>query len=283
MYRLLIALTALAVASAAAGQDLPGTLKKIRDSKTITLGYRDNSVPFSFTGPDKQPDGYTVDLCKRVVASLQRQLNLPDIQVRWVQVTAESRIPAVTKGEIDLECGTTTATLGRQEQVDFSNLTFVDGGGFLIRSDTKIAGMGNLAGKKIAVTAGTTTEKQLRDVLKERLVNAEVVTVKSEIEALAALEAGRIDAYANDRIVLVGLATQAKDPKSLMLLEEDFSFEPYALMMRRDPAFRLAVNRALSQIYRSGAIVEIYDRWFGQIGKPGVLLAAMYYLNAVPE
>jgi len=190
----------------------------------------------------------------------------------------------VVKGEIDLECGTTTATLARQNTVDFSNLIFVDGGGILLRLDHPAQKIGDLASRKIAVTAGTTAEQRLPGVLKARGINAQVVVVKGELEGLAALEAGKVDAYANDRIVLFGLALQGKDPSKLALLNAEFSFEPYALMMRRsDPAFRLAVNRALARIYGSDAIGEIYTRWFGRFGSPGDLLLAMYYLNALPE
>ncbi len=212
------------------------------------------------------------------------RLKLADINVKWVPVTAESRIPAVAKGEVDLECGTTTATLSRMEQVDFSNLVFVDGASLITRTDSGIKRFADLAGKKIGVTAGTTTEARLRGALKDRLVNAEVIPVKGEADAVAALEGGKLDAYANDRIVLIGLAVKAKDPSKLFLLEEDFSIEPYALMMRRnDSDFRLAVNRALSQVYRSGAIGEIYGRWFGAFGQPSPALAAVFFLNATPE
>ena len=282
--RALVFALLLAVGAGAQAQGMGATLDRISGSRLITLGHRTDSVPFSFADEKREPAGYSVDLCKRVVASLQQQLKLPELKIKWVPVTAESRIPAVTKGEIDLECGTTTATLSRQNSVDFSNLIFVDGGGILLRIDHKAEKIGDFAGKKIAVTAGTTAEKRLPEALKARKINAQVVVVKGELDALAALEGGKVDAYANDRIVLFGLALQGKDPSKLALLNADFSFEPYALMMRRnDPAFRLAVNRALARIYSTDAIGEIYNRWFGKFGGPGDLLLAMYYLNALPE
>ena len=265
-------------------QGSAGTLKRISDSRVITLGHRTDSIPFSFIGDDKQPAGYTVDLCKRVVTSLQQQLKLPELRIKWMPVTAENRMSAVSKGEIDLECGTTTATLSRQETVAFSNLIFVDGGGILLRMDHPAQRLADLAGKRIAVTAGTTAEKRLPEVLKTRLINAQVVVMKGEQEPLAALEGGKVDAYANDRIVLFGLALKGKEPAKLAMLNADFSFEPYALMMQRnDPAFRLAVNRALARIYTTDAIGEIFNRWFGKFGAPSDLLLAMYYLNALPE
>jgi len=273
----------LAAAGSAHAQSPAGALEKIAKSGVITLGHRTDSVPFSFVDEQKEANGYTVDLCKRVVASLQQQLKLKELTIKWVPVTAETRFPAVTKGEIDLECGTTTATLGRQGTVDFSNLIFVDGGGLLVRTDFP-ADKIDLANKKIAVTAGTTAAQQLPEALKARKLSAQIVVMKNEMDALAALESGQVDAYANDRVLLFGLALQGKDPSKLALLNADFSFEPYALMMRRnDPAFRLAVNRALARIYGSDAIGEIYTKWFGKFGAPGDLLRAMYYLNALPE
>src|SRR5262245_6878978 len=270
----------LAPGAGAQAQNTGGTLDKITGSRVITLGHRTDSRPFSFTDDKKEPAGYSVDLCKQVVASLQQQLKLPELKIKWVPVTAESRFSAVTKGEIDLECGTTTATLARQETVDFSNLIFVDGGALLLRIDHPAEKVSDFAGKRIAVTAGTTAEKRLPEVLKARKINAQTIVVKGELDALAALESGKVDAYANDRVVLFGLALKGKDPSKLALLNADFSYEPYALMMRRnDAAFRLAVNRALARLYASDAIGEIYNRWFGKFGAPGNLLLAMYYLN----
>jgi glutamate/aspartate transport system substrate-binding protein len=265
-------------------QGAGGTLKKIADARVIVLGHRTDSTPFSFVGGDRQPAGYSVDLCKRVVAGLQQQLKLQELKIKWVPVTAETRIPAVVKGEIDLECGTTTASLSRQGSVDFSSLIFVDGGALLVRMDHPGERLSDFAGKKIAVTAGTTAAKRVPEVLKARMLNAEVVVMKGEVEPIAALEAGKVDAYANDRVLLFSLARKGKDPSKLALLNADFSFEPYALMMRRnDPDFRLAVNRALARIYGTDAIGEIYNRWFGKFGPPSDLLLAMYYLNAYPE
>jgi ABC-type amino acid transport substrate-binding protein len=246
------------------------------------MGFRTDSPPFSFTGPDGQPAGYTVDLCKRVAASIERTLG-GSLAVKWVPVTSANRFDQVTSGAIDLECGNTTVTLGRQERVDFSNMTFVDGGAVLVLAESKLGRLSDLAGKTVGVKPGTTTETSLRAALKEKLIDARVVNVKDETEALAALNDKRIDGYAADRVVLVGNVVLARSDIKYTLLQDDFSFEPYALMMRRDPAFRLAVNRGLVQVYRSGAIKEIFDRWLAPLGKPGPLLAAMFYLNTTPE
>ena len=278
----LLALCALLMPAARA-QD-SATLKHIRDTKTLLLGYRADAPPFAFKDDSGAPIGYSVDLCKRIAAGIESALKLDKLELKWVPVTAGNRIQQVTSGAVDLECGTTTVTLGRQEQVDFSNLIFVDGGAVLLRgADGAGRRLSDLAGKTIGVMAGTTTETALRAALKDRLIDAKVVIVKDEPEGLAALEAGKIDGLAGDRISLAGLVVRANSGTPFAMTGDDFSFEPYGLMLRRDPGFRLAVNRALSQVYRSDAIGEIYGRWFGALGKPGPLLTAMFYLNAFGE
>lgn len=271
-------------AGPAPAQDLQGTLKKIKDSGTITLGYREQSVPFSFKGSDGTPVGYSIDLCKSVATAVQQQLKLPKLEVKWVPVTVDTRIPAVVRGTIDLECGSTTNTLSRQEQVDFSNMTFVDGGSLLVKTTAKLASFQDFAGKKIGVILGTTTETALKAALQKALVSAQITPVKDHREGLTGVEDGTLDAYASDRVLLIGLAVTAKDPSQFAVADTYLSYEPYGLMLRRgDAAFRLSVNRALSHLYRSGEVLQIYSRWFGKLGKPGNLLVAMYALNAIPE
>jgi ABC-type amino acid transport substrate-binding protein len=279
----LAALTVLA-ASPATGQDLQGTLKKISDTKTINIGYRETAVPFSFVGADKQPAGYAVDLCRRVAGGIQQQLKLADLKTNWVMVTSDNRIQMVANGTVDVECGTTTQTLSRSEQVDFSLMTFVDGGTFLVRTEGKIASISDLSGKKVGVIPSTTTATALNDALQRSFTTVQIVPVKDHADGLAALERGAVDAYASDRTILIGLAVTSKDPSKLMLSDQGFSYEPYGLVVRRnDSAFRLAVNRVLANIYRGAQIVEIYNRWFGAFGRPSTLLQIMYLLNAIPE
>jgi ABC-type amino acid transport substrate-binding protein len=275
---------ALMLPSPVLGQELQGTLKKIKDTNTIVIGHRADSRPFSFMGDDGTPTGYSIDLCMRIVAGVQQQLGLRDLQVKWVPVTIENRIPLLVKGTIDIECGSTTNTLSRQEQVDFSQLTFVAAGNLLVRAGSGIRGIGDLGNKRVAVLPGTTTEKVLTESLQKRYANAQIIKVKDHAEGLAALENGTADAYASDEILLVGLALTAKDPTTLRLAEQYFSYEPYGFMLRRgDAAFRLAVNRVLSRLYRSEQIVEIFGKWFGRLGNPSGLLQAMYILNGLPD
>jgi ABC-type amino acid transport substrate-binding protein len=258
------------------------TMDKIKTAKTIRLGYRESSVPFSFVGPDRKAAGYSVDLCTRVAADLQRQLQIPDLQVTWVPVTVDSRIPALLDGRIDLECGSTTNTLSRQEQVDFSLTTFITGGSLLGLSGATLGA--DLRGVRIGVIPGTTTDQVLRDALARGGSNAVLVPVKDHAEGLAAVESRTVDAYASDRVILIGLAAASRDPSRFVLADTYFSYEPYGLMMRRgDPAFRLAVNRVLARLYRSGQIQDVYTRWFGQLGVPSPLLVAMFAIEGLPE
>lgn len=279
-----ILLAALSWTGRVTGQELDGTLKKIKTSSTLTLGYREAAPPFSFPGPDRRPVGYSVELCMHIASAVQKQLGLADLKLNWVPVTAENRIDMVVQGKIDLECGTTTATLARQERVDFSLMTFVDGGSLLTKADLELRGVGDLAGKRIAVIPGTTTEAALAKFLKAEFVTAEMVRVKNPVEGVAAIEKGTADAFASDRGILIGIAVTSKDPKRFGLANVLFSYEPYGFMLRRnDAAFRLAVNKALAQLYRSGDVAAIYERWFGGFGKPTPAIQAMYLLNGLPE
>ncbi len=276
-------LPVLAAAQTAA-PPLDGRLKKIRDAQSIGVAYRTDAIPFSFEDTARQPTGYTVDLCRRIVGALEKQLGLAELKIRWVPVTTANRFEAVAKGQADMECGSSTVTLGRMKEVDFSSFTFVDGTGLLVRDSVAANGLGDLVGRRIGVIAGTSNEKALKDALQARVVNATVVPVKSRDEGLAQLEAGAIDAFASDRVLLIGLGGKAKDPKSLVLLTEALSFEPYGIALPRgDWQMRLAVNTALAQIFRSGAIGEIYGRWFGALGRPGEVLQTVYLMGAIPE
>jgi len=275
----------VALASTGAlAQRAPDTLAKIKAAKSITVAFSGDSLPFSYVESDNQAAGYSIDLCKRVIASIGRTLGLQDVKINWIVDTVPNRIAMIASGKADIECANTTASQARMKDVDFSNLIFVDGGGFLVRADAPINGISDLAGKSVAVTAGTTTEKRLNDMLKARLVNAKVVQVKDGVEGVAMLESKAVDAFASDKIKLVGLAAQAKNPNSFALLAEDLSFEPLAFMVpRNDSAFRFEVNKALTQVYVSGEIDSIFAKWLGKLGRPSGLLAAMYLLNAIPD
>ena len=272
------------LALAQTAMPLDGRLKKISDTRTIAVAYRTDALPFSYEDAEKKAAGYTVDLCRAVIGVIERQLGGAPLKVQWVPVTVQNRLAAVAGGQADMECGATTVTLGRMKEVDFSSLTFADGTGLLVKKSTGGNSLIDLAGKKIAVIAGTSNERAINDALKAKVMSATVVPVKSRDEGLAQLESGAIDAFASDRILLLGLAEKAKDPGALALMVDAISFEPYAIVLPRgDWALRLAVNSALAQIYKSSALPELYNRWFGQLGRPNSDLQVVYGLGALPE
>ena len=274
---------ALGVTTAHA-QTRAGTLKKVMDSGTLTIGYRENALPFSFTGSDGKPTGYSIDLCKEIAVAVSQELSLPNMTVSWVPVTPENRMDAVANGTVDIECGSTTASLSRQEKVDFTLMTFVDGASLLIAEGSGLRTINDLAGKRIGVVPGTTTERAVADFLRTTNLSATVVPVKDHDEGLAALQTSKIEAYASDRTILIGLVLQARGTSRYALVGEDLSYEPYGFMLRRDDsAFRLVANRTLARIYRSGAIGQIYAKWFGALGKPTPALVLMYALQGLPE
>ena len=278
------ALTLLFAASAAQAQSPEGRLAKISATNTITIAYRADAMPFSFQDDKKQIGGYSIDLCKRVVDLIQQQLKAKSMQLKWHRVTTQSRFEAIVKGQADMECGSSTVTLARMKQVDFSSFIFLETTGLLTKAALGIRSFSDLTGKRIAVVAGTTNEAAVRKELKERQLSATVLPFKTRDEAFAALESGKADAFAGDKLLLIGAAKQAKDQKSLVLLADDLSFEPYGIALPRgDADFRLAVNTALAHLYRSGEIREIYDRWFGMFGEPGMAIKIMVLLGAIPE
>jgi len=280
----LVLLTGCASSMQSSSPPPPTTLEKIQASKTISLGYRESSVPFSYVDSNKQPIGYSVDLCNAVVDDLRRELKLPDLQPKWVPVTVENRVTAVLSGTVDIECGSTTNTLSRQEQVDFSLTTFITGASLLAMPGTDVGS--ELTGIRIAVIPGTTTEAIIRDVLSRAGAGnrAQIVAVKDHADGLAALVNKTADVYASDRAILIGLAMSSPDPRQFALLDRFLSYEPYALMVRRgDPAFRLSVNRALARLYRSGDVLHVYQRWFGQWGPPSAITVGMYAIEGLPE
>ena len=281
---LLAAVLALAAATGAQAQTPANTLGKIKAAKAINVAFSGDSLPFSFVGPNNEPAGYSIDLCKRVIEQIGRAVGEPNLKVNWLVGPVAERLQMVASGRADLECANTTQTQTRMANVDFSSLIFVDGGGFLVKADSPVNRITDLGGRKVAVQRGTTTETRMRDAFRQRLVNSTIVTIGDAAEGIALLESGSVDALAGDKVKLIGLAAQAKDPAKLALLAEDLSFEPYAMTLpRNDSAFRLEVNKALTQVYLGGEIETIFANWLGKLGRPSGLLAAMYLLNSIPQ
>jgi ABC-type amino acid transport substrate-binding protein len=260
------------------------TLDRIKEARAITLGYRNDAAPFSFKDREGRVLGYSVELCARVATAVQKDLGLPEMRVLWTPLEAADRIAAVAAGRVDIECGTTTATFTRMKAVDFSLPIFVDGGSVLVRAKSRLKRLADLSGKKIAVIGGTTTEEAIVRALNALSSTAILVPVKDGAAGMRELARGGVDAYAADRVVLARLRQRQAKPADFDFIEGDFSFEPYALVMgREDPELRLIVNRTLAGLYRSGDIDPIFQRWLGQLGRPGALLHSMFYLNTLPE
>ena len=279
----LIALMSTVLLAALAASAAASTLDTIRARGAMIIGYRADAAPFSSLGSDRKPQGYSIDLCARIADAVKDQLNLPKLQIRYAPVTAENRISKLRSGAIDIECGTTTRTISRQAQVDFTLFTFLSGTDLLVPANSSIHGPADLANKRIAFQPGTTTETVLKQLFSLRLIPVTIVPVGSGAEGLAALENGQIDAYASDEALLIGLAAGAKNPKNLRLGGTLYSYEPYAFMVRQnDAAFRLLADRTLALVFLNGDIIKIYDRWFGQWqAEPPPLLRALYEIESL--
>lgn len=270
---------ALALPITAAAQ----TLDRVRDSGVFKIGYRDDAAPYSYKNAIGQPAGYTVALCQAIAADVAAEVDLAELAVEYVPVTTADRFDAIEDGKIDLLCGATTATLKRRERIDFSLPTFIDGAGVLLLVDGPES-FADLAGKNVGVRAATTTEEALNVTLERQGMEATVVPVDSHEDGLAKLEAGEIEAYFADQGILIFLISRSKAPDGLRLGEHQFTLEPYALGLRRgDTDFRLAVDRSLSRVYRSGEVERIFKNNFGADAVQSELVRALYLISALPE
>jgi glutamate/aspartate transport system substrate-binding protein len=266
----------------ALAQTLEGRLKQISEAKIVRLAHRSDARPFSFVNEQGQPDGYTVDLCKSIVHSLELQIDAK-LTIVWVPVDTRSRFDAIATGIADMECGSSTVSFERMTKVDFSSFIFMENTGVLVRTSSKIFSVGDLGGKKIAVIAATTNERALKKELQRRQLQTSLVLVKDRQEGMAELESGTVDGFASDKLLLIG--AQNAGASIYRMLPEDLSYEPYAITLPRgDWAFRIAVNRGLSQLYSSPQILDIYLKWFAAIGpRPDLLRAAVYIFGTFPE
>lgn len=283
MLRTAIACLALILTTAFASAQTPADsrLKRIADTKSIKIGYRAAATPFSFFNQQtKEPAGYTIDLCRLAVEWIGKSLNTP-LKIEWVEVTTQNRFDLVAQGKADMECGSSTMTLSRMKQVDFSSVTFVESTGIVMRTSAGVTKAADLNGQKIAVAANTTNEAAMAELVKLGKLKVTLVAVKDRDAGIAALEKGDVDGYASDKLLLVG--ARFKDASALTMLPDDLSFEPYGIALPRgDWALRLAVNSALAEVYRSGLIFKIFEKWFDQIKlKPGPVLLSAFSLGAL--
>ena len=265
--RLRILLPTIAAASFLAGpalaQDLTGTLKKVKDTGTITLGHRESSLPFSYYDDRQQVVGYAMDLCARIVDGVKNELKLAQINTRLNPVTSATRIPLMANGTIDLECGSTTNNLERQKQVSFTITHFVTANRFVSKKSANLKTVDDLKGKTIVSTSGTTNIKQITELGAQKGLNLNILAAKDHAEAFLMVETGRAAAFVMDDILLYSLVAGAKSPKDYVISSDALSVEPYGIMLRREDApFKKVVDQAMIATYKSGAINPIYEKWF---------------------
>ena len=258
-----------------------GTLDRIKDSAEIRLAYRADASPFSYE-LDGKPSGYSVNLCLEVAERLKEDLNLPKLTVSFVKVTAESRFDAVTEGQADLLCEATTATLARREKMDFSIYTFVSGASLVIRPDGPTS-VDTLGGQKIGVLGGTTTLQALDATLRENAITADVVVVKTHDEGFEKLEKGDITAYFGDRTILEDRLRRVSSGTELLLADNYLTIEPYALAMPIDHEFRLAVDRSLSHLFRTGGLIKVFRKSFDPKAQPSDLIKMLSRVSGLPD
>ncbi len=264
-----------------------GTLERIADRGEFRIGYRTDARPLSFE-EDGEAAGYSVDFCRRIATAVRNHLGLSDMRVTFVALTTDNRIDAVVDGDVDIECGATTVTLGRQERVDFTLMTFVTGGTVLSMAANRVGALADLSGRRVAVIENTTSAAALQTHLSDNLIDAEVVLVADREEGMTQLEDGDVDGFASDQIVLLGEAMEAVASGSNLsysFADELFSFEPYAMMVQRNDAdFRLVANRAIAQLYRGGQHAQLYQQWIGSAGiEPSGMLVGMYQIQSLSE
>ena len=269
MIPLLIAAVALIapllVFSGAHAQELTGTLKKIKDSGTVTLGYRASSIPFSYLNKVHEPIGYSIDLCNEIVKEISSELKGVEIGVAYKLVRAETRIPAVRSGEIDLECGSTTADFQRKKQVAFSPIFFIAGTKILVPRSSAISSYRDLRDKTVVVTVGTTNEAAVRAISEKQDLNIKLLVGKDHAESFDLLKEGKADAFATDDVLLYGLVATTHTGDQYHVVGEYLSYEPYGLMYRKDePEFDAVVDRTFTRLAQSRELVQLYNKWFQQ-------------------
>lgn len=279
---LLILIAMIGAAETTSAQELEGRLKQIRDSGIVRLAYRSDANPFSFVAQSGKPEGYSIDLCKFITSALGRELN-KNLSTEWVPVDSQNRFDSIAAGVADIECGSSSVSFTRMTKVDFSSFIFMENTGLMVRVNSGISSLTDLNGKKIAVIIGTTNEAAVAKEIQRRQFKIEVIRVRDRGEGVTALQSGAVDSFASDKLLLIG--ARNVDASRYKMLPENLSTEPYALALPRgDWRFRAAVNKALSQLYSSPQILEIYRKWFSALGeRPDLLRAAVYIFGTIPE
>jgi glutamate/aspartate transport system substrate-binding protein len=276
---------ALLLATSAQAEDLYGTLKKIKDSGTIVIGHNEDSPPFASFDANGKPQGYSIDLCNRIAQGVKAELKMDNLTVKYQAVNGQTRTPLLVNGTVDLVCATTTNTFARQRQVDFLNTMFVTGNRILVKKGSGIKEIEDLRGKVVSANQGTTNEKVLAQLNEKLNLGITILPTKDQPQAWVALETGRTDAHMTDEVVEYGLIAKAKDPSAYEVTGRLLSFDPYAIVVRRDDsAFRMVANHVLADLFRSGEIETIYKKWMDPIGMPlSNNLKVLFAMQAIPE
>ena len=258
-----LAFAAAAVAFSVQAQDLTGTLKKIKDTGAITLGYRESSIPFSYLDDKQQPIGYAMDLCGKVIEAVKADLKMPNLKVNLQPVTSGNRIPQLQAGNIDMECGSTTNSVERQKQVAFGPTYFVINVTAAVKKNSGIKSLADLNGKTISATSGTTAVPLLKKYEKTKSADIKEIYGKDHAESFLLLSQDRVSAFVIDDILLAGLIANSPNPGDYMIIPESLRQEPYSMMIRRDdPQFKALVDKTIGGVMKSGEINKIYAKWF---------------------
>ncbi len=264
MHRIMKAIAVAAVACAfIAAPAFAQTIDKIKSTGAITVGHRDASIPFSYYDDNQKPIGYAMELCHKIVDALKQDLKMPNLEVKYQLVTSANRIPLIANGTVDLECGSTTNNLEREQQVSFTNTHFVTANRWVAKKSSNIKSLNDLKGKTIVSTAGTSNIKQITQINADKNLGMNIISANGHPEAFQMVETGRAVAFVMDDILLYSLAASSRNPGDFAIGKEALSVEPYGIMLRKDdPEFKKLVDAAMTKIYTSGEINQIYDKWF---------------------
>ncbi len=263
MKRIALGIFAAALLASFGVQAQDGTLKKIKDSGSITIGHRDASVPLSYYDDKQQPIGYAMDLCMKIVDAVKAELKMPNLKVNYQLVTSANRIPLMANGTIDLECGSTTNNIARQKEVSFTMTHFVTANRWVATKSANIKTLNDLKGKTIVSTAGTTNIKQITEINAAQNLGMNIISANGHPEAFQMVETGRAVAFVMDDIILAGLAAQSRTPTDYEISAVGLSVEPYGIMLRKDDkAFKAVADKAMTEVYKSGQINAIWEKWF---------------------
>lgn len=251
------------VSGIAFADELTGTLAKVKENGVIVVGHRESSVPFSYYGNNQKVVGYSQDYSDLIIDAVRKELNLPNLQIKYLPLTSQNRIPLLQNGSYDFECGSTTNNLSRQQQVDFSNTIFIVGTRFLVKTNSKITDIEDLKGKSVVVTSGTTSEVMLNKINTEKGLNIRIIATKDHGDAFRTLESGRAAAFLIDDALLAGERSKAKKPEQWEIVGKPLSYEAYGCMLRKqDPQFKALVDKTIAEAQTSGVAEKSYNRWF---------------------